>query len=66
MRGSTVDTKYYSLEQVAALFGLHPATIRRHISSGRLKAYRVGTQIRIRSTDLDSYLRPIPTAERND
>ena len=44
--------KYYAVDEVAALLGLHVRTIRRFIGEGRLKATRVGRQYRIAETDL--------------
>lgn len=45
---------YSSVDEVAALLGLHVRTIRRFIREGRLKATRVGRQYRIAATDLNT------------
>ena len=45
------------------MLAVHPRTIRRYISSGDLPAYRIGPrQIRVRASDVDALLVPIPTA----
>ncbi|MFC7340572.1 helix-turn-helix domain-containing protein [Saccharopolyspora griseoalba] len=43
----------YSVEQVAALLGLHVRTVRSYIRSGRLNAVRIGKQYRISRADLE-------------
>lgn len=43
----------YSVEQVAALLGLHVRTVRSYIRSGRLHAVRIGKQYRISKSDLE-------------
>ncbi|RRO15769.1 DNA-binding protein [Saccharopolyspora rhizosphaerae] len=43
----------YSVEQVAALLGLHVRTVRSYIRSGRLNAVRIGKQYRISRSDLE-------------
>ncbi|SFS55643.1 DNA binding domain-containing protein, excisionase family [Saccharopolyspora flava] len=43
----------YSVEQVAALLGLHVRTVRSYIRSGRLNAVRIGKQYRIAKSDLE-------------
>lgn len=48
----------YSIQEAADITGLHPNTIRNHISSQRLKALRIGKLIRIDSVDLLSLLTP--------
>ncbi|WBB76520.1 helix-turn-helix domain-containing protein [Micromonospora sp. WMMD1128] len=44
----------YSVEQVAALLGLHVRTVRGYIRAGRLRAVRIGKQYRIARADLDA------------
>jgi excisionase family DNA binding protein len=41
----------YSVEQVAALLGLHVRTVRGYVREGRLKAVRIGKQYRIAQAD---------------
>ena len=46
----------YTVEQVAELLQVSTKTVRTLIKDKKLKAVRVGVQIRIRKEDLDSYL----------
>lgn len=53
-----------SIDDGAAYLGVTPKTIRRMIASGELTGYRVGKKIiRIKQSDLDALLRPIPNAK---
>ncbi|MFL6145386.1 MAG: helix-turn-helix domain-containing protein [Labedaea sp.] len=45
----------YSVDQVAALLGLHVKTVRNYVRDGRLKATRVGKQYRIARDDLEAF-----------
>ena len=50
-----------SLEAAAERLDMHPRTVRRLISQGRLPGYRVGDRaIRLRMSDVDKLLEPIP------
>ncbi len=49
-------------QQTADQLQVSPRTIRYWIAQGRLPAYRVGAQIRIKAADVDAMLRPIPNA----
>lgn len=52
-----------SIAQAAEELGLTEKTVRRYIAAGRLPAYRVGPRnVRIKTSDLESLLVPIPTA----
>lgn len=54
-------TRYYSLNQTADILGVSPRTVRRLITAGQLRAYRLGArQIRIVADDVESVLRRIP------
>lgn len=54
-----------TIESAADMLAVHPRTIRRYIAAGDLPAYRVGArQIRVRLSDVDGLLVPIPTAGR--
>lgn len=51
-----------SIQQAAETFGMSEKTIRRWISAGRLKAYRVGTRmIRVDRDSLLAIQRPMGT-----
>ncbi|TJZ44514.1 helix-turn-helix domain-containing protein [Streptomyces piniterrae] len=49
-----MNDRFYSVEQVAGLLGLHPRTIRNYVRDGRLAAVRIGKQYRIAHRDLES------------
>ncbi|MGP5251486.1 helix-turn-helix domain-containing protein [Brachybacterium alimentarium] len=52
-----------SIAEAAEQLGLTEKTIRRYIAAGKLPAYRVGSRtVRIKSSDLERLLKPIPTA----
>lgn len=44
--------EFYTVNQAAIVLRVHPLTIRRYIKEGKLKAYRVGGNIRISVNDL--------------
>lgn len=47
--------RFYSVDQVADLLGLHVRTIRNYVRDGRLRAVRVGKQYRITHSDLEAF-----------
>jgi excisionase family DNA binding protein len=49
-----MSQELYSVEQVAALLGLHVKTVRAYVRDGRLKAVRIGKQYRIMREDLEA------------
>jgi excisionase family DNA binding protein len=54
----------YSVDQVAALLGLHVRTVRSYVREGRLKAVRIGKQYRIAPADLEAMTgEPAPQPE---
>ncbi|WP_308440808.1 helix-turn-helix domain-containing protein [Sphaerimonospora thailandensis] len=53
--GGAVARQYYSVDQVAALLGLHVKTVRAYVRDGRLKATRIGKQYRIAREDLEAF-----------
>ncbi|PVG84017.1 helix-turn-helix domain-containing protein [Nocardioides gansuensis] len=56
--------RWLSIERAAGLLDVSTKTIRRLIASGDLPAYRCGKRgIRIKTTDLESIMRPIPSAK---
>ena len=59
--------RYVTIQEAAEYLGCTPLTIRRRISSGELKGYRIGegqrAPIRVDLEQIESsLLRPIPTA----
>ncbi|NUW41922.1 helix-turn-helix domain-containing protein [Nonomuraea rhodomycinica] len=57
--------RYYSVERVAELLGLHVKTVRGYVRDGRLNATRIGRQYRIAAEDLEAFTgRPAPAPAR--
>jgi excisionase family DNA binding protein len=48
-------TQLYSVEEVAALLGLHVKTVRGYVRDGRLDAVRIGRQYRIDAGALEAF-----------
>lgn len=46
----------YTVEQVAEILQVSEQTVRKLIKDKQLKAFRVGSQIRVRKEDLDRYM----------
>ena len=57
-------TQLYSVEEVAALLGLHVKTVRGYVRDGRLDAVRIGRQYRIGADALDAFAGSAVTAPR--
>ena len=47
-----------TVTEVAEQLQVHHHTVRRHIKAGKLRAVRVGRNVRILKADLETYLRP--------
>lgn len=47
--------EFYTVNQTAISLKVHPLTVRRYIKEGKLKAIRVGGNIRIALNDLRSF-----------
>lgn len=47
--------EYYTIKQIAIVLKVHPLTVRRYIREGKLKASRVGGNIRISLNDLRNF-----------
>ena len=67
MKNTDKDTgarHWATLEQAADYLACSTATVRRRIADGSLPAYRLGrTQsLRVKVTDLEALLLPVPTA----
>ncbi len=50
-----METKTYTVGEVASLLQLHPKTVLRKIREGALSATRIGKQYRISAADLNSF-----------
>lgn len=61
---STTDVRqgYADLEAAALFLGVSQRTIRRMISRGQLRGYRYGQLVRVKWSDLDDVMQPIPAA----
>jgi excisionase family DNA binding protein len=58
---------YYSVKQLAFIFKVHPLTIRRYIAQGKLKAVRVGGNVRVPESELSVFnqaITPQPLARK--
>ncbi len=47
--------EFYTVNQTAIILKVHSLTVRRYIKEGKLKAYRVGGNIRISINDLRNF-----------
>ncbi|MBU1031569.1 helix-turn-helix domain-containing protein [Patescibacteria group bacterium] len=47
--------EFYTVNQTAIALKVHPLTVRRYIKEGKLKAVRVGGNVRIALNDLRSF-----------
>jgi excisionase family DNA binding protein len=55
--------RWLTVQEAASYARLSPSTVRRAIKRQRLKAFRVGSAIRLQRCDLDAWLRATPTLE---
>ena len=53
--------QYESIAAATERLAVHERTIRRMISRGEIKGYRVGTAVRVDPAELDDAVCPIPT-----
>ncbi|SCZ03037.1 helix-turn-helix domain-containing protein [Alkaliphilus peptidifermentans] len=51
-----MEHKFYTIDQIAALLGMHHKTIRKFITEGKLGASKVGKQWRISGHDLSVFM----------
>lgn len=47
--------EFYTVNQVSLILKIHSLTVRRYIKDGKLKAFRVGGNIRIALNDLQNF-----------
>jgi excisionase family DNA binding protein len=52
-----IDQRHFSTQELARFLGVHPETIRREASRGRLRSIRVGSERRYPESAVDEYLR---------
>ena len=62
-----MTTRYSSIEDAAAYFGVCTKTIRNWASGGRVKLYRLpgGRTLRVRIDEIEATLRVVPTVRRS-
>ncbi|GGE57244.1 helix-turn-helix domain-containing protein [Priestia taiwanensis] len=51
-----MDEKFYTIDQIADILGMHHKTIRKFITEGKLRANKVGKQWRIAGHDLSVFM----------
>ena len=51
-----MDERFYTIDQIAEILGMHHKTIRRFITEGKLRANKVGKQWRISGHDLSLFM----------
>jgi len=48
---------FYNVNQSAFIMKVHPLTVRRYIREGRLKAVKLGGNVRIKEHDLQNFMK---------
>ena len=51
-----MEDKFYTVDQIAEILGMHHKTIRKFITEGKLRANKVGKQWRISGHDLSNFM----------
>ncbi len=51
-----MSEKFYSVDAIANLLGIHPKTVRRYITEGKLRATKVGKLYRVSGHDLSLFV----------
>lgn len=63
-----LDEKFYTVQEAADRLKVHPQTLYRYVSSGRLLAHRIGRSVRIPESGLEMFLAapqtPVPPKRR--
>ena len=57
---------FYSVDDVADIFGLNPVTIRRMLADGRMPGHRMSQKWRISHEQLNEYLKKTSNEKRED
>ena len=55
----------FTISQIAYILKVHPLTIRRYIREGKLKAVKLGGNIRIKESDLQNFNKDISPSPVN-
>jgi excisionase family DNA binding protein len=53
-------------EEVSGVLKVTPYTVREYLRSGALKGVKVGKYWRVRESDLEAYVRNLPTREASE
>jgi excisionase family DNA binding protein len=53
----------FNISQVAFILKVHPLTIRRYIREGKLKAVKIGGNVRIKESDLQGFNKEVSPSE---
>lgn len=53
---TTTTTPLLTVDDVAAMFGVNPETVRREVRRGNLNGVKIGALLRFRQSDIDAYL----------
>ncbi|MFA5617318.1 MAG: helix-turn-helix domain-containing protein [Syntrophorhabdaceae bacterium] len=48
--------EFYTAEEIAKILGYNIMTIYRYIKAGKIKAYKVGKEFRVRKIDFEGFL----------
>ena len=48
--------EFYTMKQIAEMMNVHPNTVQKWVSAGKLQHYKIGQSVRIRKEDLESFL----------
>jgi excisionase family DNA binding protein len=51
--------EWLTVEEASKFLKIHPRTLKRYIKSGRVKAYRLGRDLRFKRADLEAALEPV-------
>lgn len=51
-----MNEKFFSVESIAQMLDIHPKTVRRYITEGKLRAAKVGKQYRVTGHDLSLFV----------
>ena len=60
-----MEEKFYTVDQIAEILGMHHKTIRKFITEGKLRANKVGKQWRISGHDLSLFMENNNVSIRN-
>lgn len=57
---------FYNVNQAAFIMKVHPLTIRRYIREGKLKAIRMGGNVRIKEKHLQAFMKDFQPREQTN